>query len=676
MCGISGIVYLNKRKANLQDLICQMTYSLSHRGPDDEGYVFLSGEGLVTAGGDATDEDCFRSSYLYSPSEHISNIKGGFDIALGHRRLSIIDLSAAGHQPMCSGDGKLWIVHNGEIYNYIELRRQLYDQGYSFISNTDTEVILKAYEQWGEDCVKRFNGMWSFAILDLRKNILFCSRDRFGVKPFYYFHDENYFAFGSEIKSLLTLPFVPNDYDDCMIYNYLLWGETEYKNRTFYRKITKLMNSNNMALDLKTNKLRSYKYYNLEYNPEFGRFDDRKAGIYSEAIKQKITDAVRLRLRSDVPVGTCLSGGIDSSAVFMTIRKLLSGNSVTNAELIGGHRQKAFTSCFEDKRYDERKYAEIIVNETDADWYRVFPEGSELWDDLEELAFIQDEPFKSTSIYSQYRVMKLAKESGIKVILDGQGGDELFGGYGYHLESYLLDIMKNNINPFIFLEELKKIRQNSSVGSFKGLSNTIMMAFLKKYSPDKVIKFLNRNRTVEFKYLNKDFINDSGKCDRGYSRVLNMGLNNVLWQDMNSTNLQRLLKWEDLNSMAFSIESRTPFSDDHELIEYVFSIPSCYKINDGWMKWIFRESLKGVVPEKIRLRKDKKGFVTSEKDWLIEGKDAIREIFIQKSRAIGKYIDAKKVILDLEKVLNHKNYKQSTGVSDFWRLVNLAAWAR
>ncbi len=413
MCGITGILRLDGRQID-KAIVASMTRAMAHRGPDDEGYLFVDTRSGVhtAAGGRDTPAAVLNSGYAYAPTMMADNLAdGAYNLALGNRRLAVLDLSPAGHQPMCNEDGTIWIVHNGEIYNFVELRAELAALGHRFPSEGDTEVILHAYEQWGHECLNRLNGMWAFCIWDSRKGRLFCARDRFGVKPFYYYFEDGVFAFASEIKPLLALG-VPRKPNDALAYDFLRWGLPEHTQETFFEGIHKLAPSHYLSLDLNGN-LRVERYWELNVSSEIeGGPDDRAC---SDAFLESFTDAVRLRLRSDVPVGSCLSGGLDSSSVVCVASRLRDSNGDSSPS----NSQMTFSSCFDDHRFDEREYIEEVVRKARAERHYVFPTPEGFLRELGELLWHQEEPFAGTSVFAQWLLMKEARSSGVTVMLDG-----------------------------------------------------------------------------------------------------------------------------------------------------------------------------------------------------------------------------------------------------------------
>lgn len=610
MCGIVGIISFNENISS--DILHNSTNSLKHRGPDDEGYVIFNKEQ--------------KKIFLYGED---SQVKNGFDInkiriegkiLFGHRRLSILDTSSAGHQPMQYKDGKYWIIFNGEIYNYIELRNHLKSKGYFFKTNTDTEVIIAAYDYWGENAVKHFNGDWAFAIYDIIKDKIFLSVDRVGVKFLYYTFINNIFIFASEIKAILATNFVKKIPDHSLLSVYLFTWIHDHSEKTMYKGIYKLFPSHSMIIDLKTKKRIIKKYWDCNVNISKEKFKFSKAKKYASEIYSLLEDSIRLRLRADVPIGTCLSGGIDSSAVVMIINKLLKSKCIPSI----GEKQKTFTSAYKDEKYiDESFWANKIIKRSGAESYFIYPKVDEFKNDIDDLIYTQDEPFSSTSIYAQYRVMKKASEK-VKVVLDGQGADELFGGYMFYYPHYLREGNYCDLIKRYKLYGLKKtIKDIFPIFYYSLPDNTINNKSIYSIIYRNIEK--NINFDIDWKEINKVA-----------SQRFKKGLNIILSNDEFYFNLPSLLRYEDLNSMRWSIEARVPFTD-YRLIEYMMRIPSIYKIHNGWNKWILRLSLKKILPKEILWRKDKLGFPTPEKEWM---------------KILGLY--------------KSKNYK-----SFFWRALNI-----
>ena len=654
MCGIAGI--FNSNQNIRTEWIVRMTNALKHRGPDDEGYLAVD-----TKTKDLNPLAGVDSKVKYPRIEEYNN---DADLFFGHRRLSILDPSSLGHQPMSNNDKTLWIIHNGEIYNYRELREELKSLGFNFQTNTDTEVLLAAYQEWGEGCLGKLNGMWAFVIYDKRENCLFGSRDRTGVKPLYYYLDSNFFAFASEIKSLVRIPMIKTGINPNAVFDYFVFNWQESEEEGFFKNICELQPSHGFHYCLTTKTLKKWKYYDLKFTECWQDFDKNKLKGFTEKINELVFNAVSLRLHSDVPVGFCLSGGIDSSTVVCIVNKILEKGNIDQI----GERQRVLTACYDnDKAIDESKWAELVTESTKTTWYRTFPDSKDFLEDLEDLVYTQDIPFGSTTIYAQYRVMKLAKESNIKVLLDGQGADELFAGYQAYYRTFFAEILRN-LNISAFIRELKNL--DNSPLNMKFLLTSLAKLYCARVFPPPIKRYLFKVNNKEFKYLNNDFWDENSVRLESLKNKADTSLNLMLHKHINRQSLKSLLRYEDRNSMRFSIEARTPFADDTELIEYVFQIPSVYKIHNGWSKYLLRESIKGLIPEEIRLRKDKVGFATPEFRWLNEMKNEFKEYI---TTDMEEFIDTKKLLGDWDLLINGQ---VKSGVTTIWRFINFAVWKK
>lgn len=653
MCGIAGI-YSPEGKVEMS-WIRRMTDTLAQRGPDDEGFL--------AANTYANEIQHLTGSKSECKGQRIEAFEKTANLFLGHKRLSILDTSPLGHQPMSNKDKKIWIVHNGEIYNYLELREELKTLGYDFSTNTDTEVLLAAYEEWHAECLKRFNGMWSFVIYDTRENVLFGARDRFGVKPFYYYIDKHYFAFASEIKALIKLPFFKKEINPEAVFDYLVLNLYEHKPEGFFKGIYELQPSFAFYYDLDTNSMEKWRYYSLNYTDEWEKFDEQKLKQYTTSTKELLFNAVSLRLRSDVPVGTCLSGGIDSSTIVCFINRMLEKSEIDQV----GEKQKVFTASYDGGPIDESKWAKIVVEETKASWFRTFPNADQFMEDLEDLVYTQDIPFGSTSIYAQYRVMKLAKENGVKVLLDGQGGDELFTGYQFYYGIFFIEMLK----AFAVGRLTRELRclKNSPI-NMRSLLVSLAKILSKKLTTNSLKEAIFRLKKKEMNYLNTDFFEGNRHRLTMTNDMVSTSLNQMLNEYISRLSLKPLLRYEDRNSMRFSIEARTPFADDIHLIEHIFQIPSVYKIYCGWSKYLLRTATKGVLPEAIRLRKDKIGFATPEYSWLNEMKEVFKNYVTDE---MSEFINVKKMQQDWDKLTQSQ---VQVGITNLWRFINLSIWRK
>ncbi|GAB4143803.1 MAG: asparagine synthase (glutamine-hydrolyzing) [Bacteroidia bacterium] len=614
MCGISGIAVFQPFEGNILAEARSMNHAIRHRGPDGEGFLIVdNNQHPVPVYTDETPDDNSSAGYAWSPVKHIASITESPKIILGHRRLSIIDLSPAGHQPQCNTDRKIWITYNGEIYNYIELRQELISYGFQFRTETDTEVIIAAYQKWGKDCVEHFNGMWAFVIWDAANQELFCSRDRFGVKPFYYYSNRNFFAFASEQKSLVANSLIPKSINHAAVADYFIAGEIELQAESFFKDILELFPGCSMSVSLRDGTIKRWQWYNLQERTAVPKSD------YSvEDIRTLLIDAVRIRMRSDVPVGSCLSGGIDSSAIAGIIGKLIKDQEQFNI----GDQLKLFTAAFDEAEIDERKWAGEVVNQTGADWKIVVPRPEELRNDIEQLIFSQDVPIWSTSTYAQHRTMRLAKENGIRVVLDGQGGDELFAGYKPYLIPFWNELFRQ-LKWGRLMKEMNAVSFNPASYWFREhLKQNIIPAL----SPAMRMNIENRYFR-DLDYIDVNLRNQFLQNIRSKRRA--SGLNGALLHEFTYSRLKGYLKCEDRASMWHSVESRTPFADDHRLIEYVFSIPGDEKIRNGNSKILLRKAAEEFIPQSILNRKDKLGYATPNNKWITQLKDQLKPYFDQ-----------------------------------------------
>jgi asparagine synthase (glutamine-hydrolysing) len=492
--------------------------------------------------------------------------------------------------------------------------------------------------------------MWAFAVVDLRGDKIFCSRDRAGIKPFYYIYDGKRFCFGSEIKALLQMDNFPIQPNDQIVADYLFSGLIDHTRETFFKNIYQLRPGEYLLIE--SNRLTVKSYWDIESKPvHFSKEED-----YTERFYELFQDSIQLRLRSDVPIGTCLSGGLDSSSIVCLANRLMFDTHWIDTRLVG-ERQKTFSSCFENHVYDERKYIELVIKQTGAEKNYVFPKGESLDQDLSKLVWHQDEPFGSTSIYAQWDVMRLAKERGVTVLLDGQGGDELLGGYIPSFY-YLFYGLLRNLNLRRLLEEMRGFRKCHSTMLAVILSHWITHRFWNAIG--KKIEWAEG--TFQKKYL------------RGISKPLKFenDLNNYLYHCFRFLTLPRLLHSEDRNSMAFSIEARLPFLD-YRLVEYIFNLPFDQKIKEGVTKVVLRDAMKGTLPEEVRNRYDKMGFVTPEDIWFRTVlRNQIYEIISSKSFAERGYFVLDRVKEAFE---DYCKGKKSIG-STIWRWVNLELWFR
>jgi asparagine synthase (glutamine-hydrolysing) len=579
---------------------------------------------------------------------------------LGHRRLSILDVSAAGHQPMCTADGRFWVIHNGEIYNYLELRAELESQGHSFVSHTDTEVILASYRAWGEECLRRFNGMFAFVLVDREAGRVFAARDRFGVKPLYLWRSaRGLVAMASEIKQFTVLPEWSPTVNGQRAYDFLNWGLMDHTDETLFEGVRQLRGGESLHCSLRDLLAGPpiKRWYHLAPQSFEG---DMKAA--AEKFLSLFTDSVRLRLRSDVPVGSCLSGGLDSSAIVCVMNGLLRRHSAAV-------RQKTFSSCSTIDRFDERQYINEVVRQTGADAQYVYPSLSELFETLDRLTWAQDEPFGSTSIYAQWNVFRLAAEHQVKVMLDGQGADEQLAGYHAYFAPHLGRFLREGQWAGLWreLRGLRMIHGYPMSWGIKQLLDNVLPEVARQRLRLLAGKAGRTASWLDMKRLGAVSQDPFAAAGAAKARTIQA----MSRAQIGATSLPMLLHWEDRNSMAHSIEARVPFLD-YRLVEFALGLPDEYKIADGVTKRVLREGLRGVLPELVRTRRDKLGFVTPEEVWMKEDdpdlfRRAVRNAVNLSSGIIGP--DAGSLF---EKIVEGKRSFSFL----VWRLISFGVWMR
>jgi asparagine synthase (glutamine-hydrolysing) len=565
MCGISIAIH-TKNKNVPDDIIRSMNTIISYRGPDDEGFYF------------------------------------GANFAFGHRRLSILDLSAAGHQPMTRN--KCLITYNGEVYNYIELRDELKALGHSFQTGTDTEVMLAAYEQWGVLAFEKFNGMWSFALYDEEKQQLIFCRDHFGIKPLYFGKTGDYFVAGSEIKQFTTVPGFTPILNKVTAVNFLSHGWLNYSDATFFEGVNELRPGHYLRYDLQTHSCKVHQWYDLEKAVVPVQVTEEQA---TAQLKKLFTESVRIRMRSDVQVGSCLSGGIDSSSIITTL----------HANRLANDAFATVTSCYADKRYDEQIFSDLVTAQTGYRAVKVFPDLRNLWEQghFDKMIWHQDQPFSTASHYSEFNVFKTAREQAMIVMLDGQGSDEYLCGYGEFFTTYIRELLRDFKWGKAY-NELKQKAAHRRTGIITEIKKFLRSAYLYPML-GKIKNLIGKN---EYGWLSESW---QQLADKNIVRFRDDDTRNLSIDEIVHSSIPYQLHSEDRNSMMFSIESRLPFLD-HRLVEYVIGLPSEQKLKNGYTKYILRKALPE-LPEMIRWRKDKMGFVAPDEQWMKQNSTRVRK---------------------------------------------------
>src|SRR3989338_232808 len=573
MCGFAGIFSLKDSGLIDPRNIINMTEALHHRGPDATGY--------------------FKNSYAH----------------FGHKRLSIVDLSQAANQPMWDIHKRYAIVYNGEIYNHLELRKILKNT-YEFKTSSDTEVILAAFQKWGSQCIHRFNGVWSFVILDTIGRSIFCSRDRLGVRPFYYTLCSDFLLFSSEIKSLLEFSEFNSSPNEEVMALYLKghYGFLEKNGDTFFKSVYQLPAGSNLFVGV-GEKLQIKKYWSLRKKQI-----DIKPNEIKPYYLNILHDAIRLRLSCDVPIGISLSGGIDSTAI-----ACLSSNYTVIPPL------KSFSSHFDEPEANEFTYIQAKLDQTKFKAAFTTPTPESFLNDWQKLMWHHEQPYYGLSMFAQWEVLKLAKEHNIKVLLNGQGSDEVLAGYTKFLPYYYADLIRTG--------ELAVFKNPSVIKSLK-----IIIAS----------KIAQKNKT-NLSYVDQESLH----C-------------------VELSPLPSLLHIDDRNSMAFSIETRAPFLD-YRLIEFTFSLPFYYKISNDITKKLLRDCLQDKIPSLVLNRKDKMGFPVPMQAWLRGPlKSHCRDIFSSSKFRERGHTSGMKLITEYEQFINGKK----NDCERIWRYLNLEQWLR
>lgn len=659
MCAITALFSLAPRP--LGALAHLMNRAARHRGPDDEGYALFSGGDLAVTplAGPDTPSKAFGAQLAFAPELGRSvDVPYAAHVALAHRRLSIVDLSVAGHQPMCDATRRYWIVYNGEVYNHIELRDELRAYGRNCESGSDTEVILQAYAQWGADCVARFNGMFAFVLVDrVDKQVMIC-RDRFGVKPLYYWRSpEGVLAIASEIKQFAVLPGWRALLDAQRAYDFLNWGMFDHEAATMFAGVRQLRGGEMIhcpIADLATEPP-VRRWYALKPTPS-----DIDLPGAAQRVRELLDDAVRLRLRADVQVGSCLSGGLDSSSIVCLANAQLR-------ELGAQAQQRTFSARADDLRVDEGRHIAAVVSHTGAENLQVTPRASDLFDLLERVVWHQDEPFGSTSIFAQWHVFGLAARNGVRVMLDGQGADEQLAGYASFYPARFSTLLRERRWRTLG-------REMMAVRAAGRLSDKHLLGYAFGSLLPAALRTRLRSTLGHAAHEMPDWLalTELGAQARDPYAGLpgeGLGMQNVSRAQLTRTNLPMLLHWEDRNSMAHSIEARVPFLD-YRLVEFVLGLPDYFKLAGADSKIVLREAMRGVLPESIRTRTDKIGFATSEEKWMrgeasASFREALRQA-IDASRGVVRPTAAK-VMDDILSGARHFSHLP-------WRIICFGAW--
>jgi asparagine synthase (glutamine-hydrolysing) len=612
-----------------------MLERLAHRGPDDQGWL-------------AYGKNDARAGKSAPPDLH-------GEVFLFHRRLSILDLSEAGHQPMRSPCGRWWLVFNGEIYNYLELREELRALGHEFHTGTDSEVLIQAFARWGKDALARLVGMFAFALLDTRERRLTVARDGFGIKPLYWTSWRGGIAFASEQKALLALPGFTPRADPQALLDFLRFGSSDQSSQAFMAGVQQLLPGQVAEIDL-AGKRDGWSRTGFHWRPSIGDELDISFADAAERLRELFVDSVRLHLRSDVPVGAALSGGVDSSAIVCAIRRIAPGQEL-----------HTFTYSAEEAEVDEIQWANRAAKHACAIPHVTRPASSDLIRDLPALARAQDAPFGSMSIYAQHSVFRLAREHGIKVMLDGQGADELLGGYAFYSAARAASLIRKGR-----WAECARFLRNAARMPGRGRLPLVLGSFLLPPVVQGPFRFVV-GEPLWPAWIRRDWFEREGVSPHAHharSRSSDV-LKHELHTTLTETTLPMLLRFEDRNSMAFSLESRVPFLTQ-PMADFILQLPESYLIDGmGNTKAVFRSAMRGIVPDEILDRKDKIGFQAPGEPWVKELAPWIEQMLRSDALRGAPFLTHKKLLRHWELIRDGKIRLDST----VWRWISLAAWA-
>lgn len=624
MCGI--LAWFSENRINHQGVksFSDALNTMITRGPDDYGIAALlpDGNGFTVQAITPHETLDFKSVAL-----------------LGQRRLSIIDLSQAGHQPMGSQDGKLWITYNGEVFNYVELKSELEGLGYTFTTQTDTEVILVAYQQWGTNCFRRFNGMWGIVLVDLLKEEVYLSRDHFGIKPVYYVQNQTGFFVASSIRAILELSGIDRRPNVPILWDFLLSGRDVAGAETYVEGVYEVPAAHflTFALRAPTQPPKQTRWWRIGQHP----VDTAEP---EEGFLELFEDSVKIRMRSDVCIGSCLSGGLDSSAIVMAMAKQLGSTKRVNT----------ITCCYDGPKYNEEHFARQVVMAANSVAFWPSPEQNHcLSDDLLDLVSHQEKPFRSLSVYSQYCVMREAKEAGVTVLLDGQGGDELLLGYDSCHITRLIK-MTRSLQLFKAINFSRKLCRTNPLFSPSSIVRDVGYGLASEAG-------LHRTDRKVCAFLNVEMLKQYGSYTK--SPVYPKDLTEFRYALVERTPLPPLLHHEDRNSMAFSIEARVPMLD-YRLADFIFRLPAETLMTEGWSKVFLRRYLDRAKLPAVAWRREKMGYPTPASAMMEKSRSFFQEVCSGTLNS-ERFINAKRV----RGLVDNENF-----CAWHWRLLSVELW--
>lgn len=624
MCGIAGYIEFKPdsiTRGRPYELLWSMMDTIKHRGPDDYGI----------------------SLYGYDFDDNVDrervNIEPGavFKMGLGHQRLSIIDLSQNGRQPMSNFQKDLELVFNGEIYNYIELREELSPR--KFYTQTDIEVLIAAYERWGIEMLNKLDGMYAFVLFDKKRKKLVCARDPIGIKPFYYSYSKNGFIFGSEPKTVLRGLGLRGTMDQNAAAEFLIMGLTDHSDRTFFKEVKQLPGGHWMEIDLYGRITGPVKYTSLG-GELYNENED-----YSSKMREKLLVSVTRQLRADVKLGTSLSGGIDSGTIVNIAGEVLQQNS---------ENYNTLTFSFPEFSDDESEYARSIASHSGMKWNKVVPSLDTLTSDLSKMISAMGEPFSTLSMFAQYKIMESASSMGIKVMLDGQGGDEVYLGYP-RVAQRVLKYYFSTFSIPSFFKEWTGLKKHASIPLMRSLMGNLFFS-----SPRVAI---NRNKVRMKEFISSDLLDEYRKeiAEDVYS---GKSIFDLQIDELTKYCLPRLLRYADRNSMAFSVESRVPHLSN-VMLDFALKLPLKWRVRNGWTKYSVRKAMEGRLPSEILWSTKKQGFPVPQKFWVDKLRNDI-EKWLTSNSGVKSIVNTKAII---DAIDNGKGNQPH-----LWRAISFGLW--
>lgn len=633
MCGIAGYFFFKEKKSSA-DTLCRMSAEIAHRGPDDEGFVFIdtlqSSRPFVQRASSISDASLQKNMGIYDKSAFSFN----HNLALAHRRFSIIDLSPSGHQPMWDPDNSLCVIFNGEIFNFIELREELKSNGFTFLTGSDTEVILHGYQCWGVDAFKRFSGFWAIALYDRKQNTLVLSRDRIGKKPLYIYHDDQKLVWASEMKGIMQLVSAGQLELDCATaWNYLYYGKRNIAHSTFWSQIS-MMEQASYALVSADGNIDIFPYWQLpeqRMSEKEISLKDAQTGLY-----RLLNTSLSERLRADVPIAFELSGGMDSSS-------LVAMRAQINQEPF-----HAFTVKYPDKQEDESPFAVQLARQYPTIRHHLIDFGVEdLWGHMNRFLYLQEEPFHNPSLLVNQLLRKKIRDQGFKVLISGSGGDEVLCGY----TEYAVPVVKHLLKNGRYREAAANVlcyKENYPF-RFKPMARILFNRLSKKHTAPFFYEQYFRLESIS-KSREPEFFKD---------------IQPLLIANMKDLKMFYWMSSGDKATMGIPIEARAPFLD-HRVVEFLFSLPVSYLMRNGWLKWLLRKSLRGILPAKVRKRRQKMGFPFPIQNWLTKNQSIIKEV-LDTYAGTNPFLDNRLIVRDYADI-------NAVNSNFLWRAVNFQLW--